>query len=55
MCKDTKTNAIAGVIFILTGLLTAFGSSHDFWTAAVWFILGTAFFLPMKCRTKSLD
>lgn len=55
MCKDRKTNAIAGVIFILTGAITAFGSSQDFTSAAVWFALGAAFFMPMKCEAKSLD
>jgi hypothetical protein len=55
ICKDRKTNAIAGVIFILTGAITAFGSSQDLASAAVWFALGAAFFLPSKCRTKSFD
>ena len=55
MCKDRKTNAIAGTIFILTGVLTAFGSSQDFASAAVWFALGAALFMPTKCRAKSFD
>jgi hypothetical protein len=55
ICKDRKTNAIAGVIFILTGAITAFGSSQDFASAAVWFALGAAFFLPTKCELKTLD
>jgi len=55
MCKDRKTYVIAGLIFILTGAMTVFGSSQDFASGAVRFALGAAFFMPMKCRAKSFD
>ena len=44
---------ITGFLFIFTAALTAFGTSQDYATAAVWLALGVAFFAP-DCRRKIL-
>lgn len=44
-------NLITGVIFLLTGALTAFGASSDLTSAAVWVALGVACCVPTTSRT----